>query len=1460
MIRLDADNNFRILIVASSLDYSHLLSSDRQHRYQIYQCESASEALSLYQQEPSGCILLDWESSTSIDKESMAHIHIALIPVVILFEIKNADIVSQNTEDCLAKETLTPELISFAIGQAIAKAALKQKLAEAEHKLQKYEHVTVEKPQPSRDFLLSIHNLLSRQLQKELRDRQANENLLKIQNEILEKIAKGDELSEVLDILVLKIETQLRNALCTILISDQHGKLNHGSILNLPKAFANQCNGIPIREGVGSCGTAAFRKETVIVPDISTDSLWRDYKELALENGLFACWSFPIINREGLVLGTFGVYHRKICTPTTQELEIVSLAANIAGIALERDRATQELQLLNQELEMRVEQRTIALQESESRYRLLSEFSPVGIFRFDKPLNCIYVNDRWSEMTGRSKESALGFGWMETLPPEDRDYMIAHWAEGFASPNAIINQSEGRHLRPDGSINWYYVQVAKEIDASGAVTGYIGTLTDITDRKLSEMALQRSKASQQAIIDCIPDLLMRVSRKGILLEFFANPSFNVIGNLPESVGHNITDFLPPDVSQKRIDAIQLALKSNSIQIYEQDISRNSIMQIEEVRVVPSGNDEVLVLVRDISDRKAAELALLASEANNQTMLGAIPDLLLRLGRDGTCFAYIKPGIGAENFLPIDNHISEVLPEDLLQKQLQTIEQAISTGELQVYEHQFLKQDRMIYEEVRILAINNDEVLAVVRDISDRKMAELNLARSQAELNYHIDNSPLATIRWDREFRIAYWSKQAEKIFGWKAEEVLGKGIYDCQLIFEDDIPHVQKVAEQLMKGLPQTCQNRNYRKDGTIIHCEWYNSVLMDENGELISMLSLTQDITKRKQIEIEIAQSREALSQTAATLKQQMERQNFITHITQQIHQSLNIEEILTTAVNEIKRLLNGDRVVIFQFIDGVTKVVKEMVNPEYLSIIDMDIADNYFTIESINYHLNLNHDLALYSSDIAVKSINYHLNFNRDDTLYGSDTNSNEYSEKFVKQASIKSQIVIPIIQHIDSGRTQEINQTDDKKYDQLWGLLIVHSCARYRHWQNEEVDLLKQIANQLAIAIQQANLYQKLLRQATTDRLLNEISISINQSSQNEKLINIPLEKIRHFFEADRIVIYQFLGEYQKDSRGLVVQEAVTRSELSIIDRVIEDSCFATSELGKQYCNGKTSLISDILTSNLEPCYLDLLQQLQIRANLVVPIIYFDQLWGLLILHQCDHPRHWQAWEVSFLQKIATQIGTAGQKQKLYLQLSNELHQKKVLLKEIHHRVKNNLQVMSSILYLQFRNAPSEIKILTEEYQNRILAMSLIHEQLYRSDDLAHIDFHNYISNLTANLFECYGICSEVINLAIEVEDICLSLDQSIPLGLIINELVSNALKYAFPEKHGQIKISLIQNSDQIILTISDNGVGLPDDFDLENAEGLGMQLILSLTEQLDGNLNYDGKNGLTTKISFPYFTEY
>ncbi|WP_081980784.1 PAS domain S-box protein [Neosynechococcus sphagnicola] len=161
----------------------------------------------------------------------------------------------------------------------------------------------------------------------------------------------------------------------------------------------------------------------------------------------------------------------------------------------------------------------IALQASEARYRILSEVSPVGVFRFDQPLNCVYVNDRWCEMTGRPKESAMGRGWMDALHPEDREALLSQWAAGYAESHAgdlVFNHSEGRHLRPDGSINWYYVQVAPELDADGSTIGYIGTLTDITDLKAAEAALHQQAERERLLSQISQDIRQTLDLDQIL--------------------------------------------------------------------------------------------------------------------------------------------------------------------------------------------------------------------------------------------------------------------------------------------------------------------------------------------------------------------------------------------------------------------------------------------------------------------------------------------------------------------------------------------------------------------------------------------------------------------------------------------------------------------------------------------------------------------------------------------------------------------------------------------------------------------------------------------------------------------------------------------------------------------------------------------------------------------------------
>jgi len=203
-----------------------------------------------------------------------------------------------------------------------------------------------------------------------------------------------------------------------------------------------------------------------------------------------------------------------------------------------------------------------------------------------------------------------------------------------------------------------------------------------------------------------------------------------------------------------------------------------------------------------------------------------------------------------------------------------------------------------------------------------------------------------------------------------------------------------------------------------------------------------------------------------------------------------------------------------------------------------------------------------------------------------------------------------------------------------------------------------------------------------------------------------------------------------------------------------------------------------------------------------------------------------------------------------------IAASLEEKVVLLKEIHHRVKNNLQVISSLLNLQAANVedPKTLEQLRES-QNRIRSMALIHERLYQSDNLARIDFGEYVRGLVSFLARSYNAPRVRVN--IDVQNIDLAVNAAIPCGLIINELVSNALKYAFPEgRGGAVWIRLVVTpGSYALLSIEDDGIGLPEEITLENSTTLGLQLVSTLTRQLNGTIALSRKSGTAFSLTFP-----
>ena len=201
---------------------------------------------------------------------------------------------------------------------------------------------------------------------------------------------------------------------------------------------------------------------------------------------------------------------------------------------------------------------------------------------------------------------------------------------------------------------------------------------------------------------------------------------------------------------------------------------------------------------------------------------------------------------------------------------------------------------------------------------------------------------------------------------------------------------------------------------------------------------------------------------------------------------------------------------------------------------------------------------------------------------------------------------------------------------------------------------------------------------------------------------------------------------------------------------------------------------------------------------------------------------------------------------------------LKEKDILLGEIHHRVKNNLQIVNSLLDLQSSSITDPVALsLLRESQNRIRSMALIHQTLYQSKDFARVDFGQFLDILVPNLIASYGVAASRVRLVIEASGVQLPSNAAIPCGLVVNELISNALKHAFPDgREGEIRVHLAyETKDRALLRVSDNGVGIPEDFDVQQTTTLGLQLVSLLVDQLAGEVVMQRANPTAFSLRFP-----
>lgn len=313
--------------------------------------------------------------------------------------------------------------------------------------------------------------------------RKRPESLRAGQNRLLEMIATSAPLTATLDGLVRLIETQIPDTTCSILLLDTDGQHLHlGAAPSLPDAYNAAIDGIAIGPNVGSCGTAAFRREPIYVSDIASDPLWTNYKELALGHGLRACWSTPIMTHHGELLGTFAMYHRDICKPGTSEKRIVGMATHIATIAIQAERSQQRLQ-----------QQLFFMQQ-------LVDAIPCPIFFKDAQGRYLGGNQSYEALIGMPREQFIGKTVYDVAPRELAEKYIIADQSLYDNPGSQVYEATLRGA--DGSTRNVMFHKATFSNADGSPGGLVGAIMDITEVKRAEarwnMAAREAEIANRA--------------------------------------------------------------------------------------------------------------------------------------------------------------------------------------------------------------------------------------------------------------------------------------------------------------------------------------------------------------------------------------------------------------------------------------------------------------------------------------------------------------------------------------------------------------------------------------------------------------------------------------------------------------------------------------------------------------------------------------------------------------------------------------------------------------------------------------------------------------------------------------------------------------------------------------------------------------------------------------------------
>ncbi|HBL14769.1 MAG TPA: hypothetical protein DD379_25945, partial [Cyanobacteria bacterium UBA11162] len=788
----------------------------------------------------------------------------------------------------------------------------------------------------------------------------------------------------------------------------------------------------------------------------------------------------------------------------------------------------------------------------------------------------------------------------------------------------------------------------------------------------------------------------------------------------------------------------------------------------------------------------------SSETQMRALFEAMTDIVLVLDAQGNTvqIAPTNRQLVEQNTPTIINQTIEQFLQD---RQAETfcsqIQQALKTQQTVNFEYSLIYNSTEIWFNAKISPIAADLVLWVARDVTESKRYEKALQNAHNQLERRVEERTAELLEANRCLKQEISDRQ-------KATEALqrSESRYRSLIIATTQAVWTTNATGQTTEPLP-TWQNLTGQTDEDVQGWGWLNAIHPDERERVRQQWNRTvstkriyqteyrlrmvdgsyRDMAVRgvpifaadRSIQEWVGTCTDITERKAATeqLQHQTLRSQLVSEITLKIRQSLQLEEILQTTVTEVQNLLQADRVLIFQIQpDGSGTVVQEAVLPGWAVILGQTILDPCLKKDYINKYTQ---GIITAIADLKQAQIE-------------------RCHVEMLQQFGVKANLVVPILMK-----------------DNLWGLLIAHQCSSSRQWTSVEIELLLQLANQVSIALAQAELLQAL------------------QDSE---------AKFRQLAESIEEVFFIYLPDY---------------SEILYISPAYE----------KIWGNSVQSLYQNP-SSWMELIHPDDRDRVEIALQNQIEIGGFNEEYRII---RADGDLRWiygrtflvhnQVGEVDRIVGIAVDITARKQAEEAILEAKN----KEILLQEIHHRVKNNLQIVSGLLYLQSRYVEDERMLsMFQESRDRVQSMALIHEKLYGSKMIDSLDFQDYIHSLTNHLCSSYDCTTKGVSLQLNIEPISLDIDLASPCGLIVNELVTNALKHAFPPGHfGEITVEFHSAKDNnFILDVRDNGVGMAEEIDISTQKSLGLRLVRSLAiKQLKGTVEVDKTVGTRFQIKFP-----